>query len=384
MQSIDYLCSCKKRKTVIKIHDKYFKPFISASEIDLALTQMATAISEDLAGEIPVFIGVLNGSFMVVSDFVKKYKTPCEVAFVKLASYEGMSSTAEVQRLIGLNIDLKNRHVVILEDIIDTGNTLQEIYTIFQNEGVQSLRIATLFYKPEAFNKDLKIHYIGIEIPDKFIVGYGLDYDGLGRNLPEVYQLKNTEPMINIVLFGKPGAGKGTQADFLKEKYKLIHISTGDVFRFNMKNNTDLGVLAKSYIEKGELVPDEVTINMLQAEVEKNRDANGFIFDGFPRTVAQAQALDAFLEEKNMEISGTLALEANDDILISRLLERGKTSGRADDQDENKIRIRFEEYNEKTAPLIDFYKAQNKFHSINGIGTIEEISARLNAVVDQL
>jgi len=369
---------------VIKLHDKYFKPFISAQEIEKAIDKMVDEISEELKDEIPVFIGILNGSFMVVSDFIKKYKSACEVEFVKLASYEGMNSTEEVQRLIGLNIDLANRHVVILEDIIDSGNTLQEIYTIFNNKGVKSLRIATLFYKPEASKKDLKIHNIGISIPDKFIVGYGLDYDGLGRNLPEIYQLKQTQQMINIVFLGKPGAGKGTQADFLKAKYNLIHISTGDVFRFNMKNNTDLGVLAKSYIEKGELVPDAITINMLQAEVEKNTDANGFIFDGFPRTVAQAKALDAFLEEKEMGISGTLALEANDDILISRLLERGKTSGRADDQDTSKIRIRFDEYNEKTAPLIDFYKTQGKFHSINGIGTIAEITARLNTVVDQL
>jgi len=369
---------------VIKLHDKYFKPFISAQEIEKAIDKMVADISAELKDEIPVFIGILNGSFMVVSDFVKKYKSPCEVEFVKLASYEGMSATEDVQRLIGLNIDLTNRHVVILEDIIDTGNTLQEIYELFHNSGVKSLRIATLFYKPEAFKKDLKIHNIGISIPNKFIVGYGLDYDGLGRNLPEIYQHKNIQPMINIVLFGKPGAGKGTQADFLKEKYNLVHISTGDVFRYNMKNNTDLGKLAKSYIDKGELVPDAVTINMLQAEVEKNKDANGFIFDGFPRTVAQAKALDAFLEEKEMGISGTLALEANDDILIERLLERGKTSGRADDQDKSKIRIRFDEYNEKTAPLIEFYKTQGKFHSINGIGTIAEITNRLNTVVDQL
>ncbi len=369
---------------MIKLHDKYFKPFISAIEIDTALEKMATQIAADLKGETPIFIGILNGSFMVVSDFVKKYKAPCEVSFVKLASYENMNSTEEVQRLIGLNSDIKNRTVVILEDIIDTGNTLQEIYTIFEEKGVKNLKIATLFYKPEAYNKDLKIHYIGITIPNKFIVGYGLDYNELGRNLPEVYQLKQTQQMINIVLFGKPGAGKGTQANFLKEKYNLAHISTGDVFRHNIKNNTKLGILAKSYINKGDLVPDEVTINMLQEEVEKNTDANGFIFDGFPRTVAQAEALDIFLETKNMEISGTLALEANDEILIKRLLERGKTSGRTDDQNPVKIKNRFDEYNEKTAPLINYYKAQNKFYTIDGIGTVKEITARLNNVVNSL
>jgi len=368
----------------IKLHDKYFTPFVSAKEIDTAIDKMVDKMANDLGDVIPVFIGVLNGSFMVVSDFVKKYPKPCEVSFVKLASYEGVESTEDIKHLIGLNEDVSGRTVVILEDIIDTGNTLESIYDIFENKGVKKLHIATLFHKPEAYRKDLKIDYIGIEIPNKFIVGYGLDYNGLGRDLPEVYQIKNTQHMTNIVLFGKPGAGKGTQAEFLKTKYKLVHISTGDVFRFNMKNDTELGKLAKSFINEGQLVPDSVTIDMLQAEVEKNTDANGFIFDGFPRTTAQAKALDAFLESKNMELSGTVALEANDEVLIERLLERGKVSGRADDQDEEKIRNRFDEYNEKTAPLIDFYATQEKFHSVNGIGSIEDITGRLSAVIDIL
>jgi adenylate kinase len=190
--------------------------------------------------------------------------------------------------------------------------------------------------------------------------------------------------MINLVLFGKPGAGKGTQATFLKEKYGLIHISTGDVFRHNIKNGTPLGKLAKSYIDKGDLVPDEVTIQMLQDEVEKASNAPGFIFDGFPRTTAQAEALDQFLESRGMQIDGTIALDADDEILIARLLERGKVSGRSDDQDEDKIRNRFEEYNEKTAPLKSFYQKQGKFHSINGVGEIQEITDRLARVIDAL
>lgn len=190
--------------------------------------------------------------------------------------------------------------------------------------------------------------------------------------------------MINLVLFGKPGAGKGTQANFLKEKYNLKHISTGDVFRCNIDNGTSLGTLAKSYMDQGELVPDQVTIDMLKDQVDKNPEANGFIFDGFPRTNAQAEALDELLKEKNMKIHATIALEADDQILIERLLERGKVSGRSDDQNESKIRHRFEEYNEKTAPLIEYYQRQNKFHSVNGIGTIEEITQRLNAVIDAL
>ena len=188
--------------------------------------------------------------------------------------------------------------------------------------------------------------------------------------------------MINLVLFGKPGAGKGTQAEFLKSKYELFHISTGDLFRHHITNATDLGKLAKSYMDQGDLVPDQVTINMLKVAVESNPEAKGFIFDGFPRTTKQAIALDEFLTEKSMSITATVALEAADDVLIGRLLNRGITSGRVDDQDEVKIRNRFDEYNSKTAPLRDFYEDQGKFHSINGIGSIEEITGRLTLLID--
>ena len=369
---------------MIKLHDKYFKPFISAKQIDDALGRMAMEIAEDIGDEIPVFIGILNGSFMVVSDFVKKYPKPCEVTFIKLASYEGVKSTEDIQRLIGLTQDLTGRTVIILEDIIDTGNTLSEVYRIFKKEQVKALKIATLFYKPEAYKKDFKLHYIGIEISNKFIVGYGLDYDGLGRNIPEVYQIKETQHMTNLVLFGPPGAGKGTQANFLKEQYNLVHISTGDVFRFNIKNKTALGMLAKSFIDKGELVPDQVTIDMLNAEVEKNADANGFIFDGFPRTNAQAESLDKLMESKDSQINAMIALEVDDEILVGRLLERGKTSGRADDADESIIRNRITEYYSKTAILKDYYTAQDKYFGVDGVGSIEEITVRLSAAIDSL
>ncbi|HUH52153.1 MAG TPA: adenylate kinase [Flavobacterium sp.] len=188
--------------------------------------------------------------------------------------------------------------------------------------------------------------------------------------------------MINIVLFGKPGAGKGTQAEFLKEKYNLVHISTGDVFRYNLKNNTELGQQAKEYMDKGDLVPDQLTIKMLQDEVEKNLDATGFLFDGFPRTIAQAEALEKFLATKNWKITATIALAANDDVLVQRILERGKSSGRPDDQDEKKIRNRYDEYNQKTAPLINYYTQKDLFYSVDGIGSIEEVTRRLSAVID--
>lgn len=369
---------------MIKLHDKYFKPFVNATQIDHTLTFLANNIAKDLGDEIPVVVGVLNGAFMVVSDFVKKYPKPCEVTFVKLASYQGMQSTNNVTQLIGLNQDLTGRTVIVLEDIIDTGNTLVEIHEAFKHENVKALKIATLFFKPEAYKQDFKLHYVGIEIPNKFIVGFGLDYNGLGRNLPEVYQIKETQHMTNLVLFGPPGAGKGTQANFLKEKYNLVHISTGDVFRYNIKNATALGTLAKSFIDKGELVPDQVTIDMLNAEVEKNADANGFIFDGFPRTNAQAESLDKLMVSKNSQINAMIALEVEDEILVERLLERGKTSGRADDADESIIRNRVKEYYDKTAILKDYYANQNKYFGVNGVGSIEDITVRLSAVIDAL
>ena len=196
--------------------------------------------------------------------------------------------------------------------------------------------------------------------------------------------LQKTKKMTNIVLFGPPGAGKGTQAEVLKVKYQLVHISTGDVFRFNIKNQTQLGALAKSYMDKGHLVPDVVTIKMLNAEVEKNPGANGFVFDGFPRTAAQAEALAILMEEKSSQINAMVALEVDDEVLVGRLLERGKTSGRADDADEAIIRERVAEYYRKTDILKDFYKGKDRYFGVNGVGTIQEITARLSEVFDRL
>ncbi len=191
--------------------------------------------------------------------------------------------------------------------------------------------------------------------------------------------------MINIVLFGPPGSGKGTQAQNLIEKFNLKQISTGDLFRFNMKNDTELGKLAKSYIDKGELVPDQVTTDMLIDEIRKPTEAAGFIFDGYPRTAVQTEALEKIVkEELNDEIDVCLSLVVEDSILEDRLLKRGEISGRSDDSNVEIIRNRIKEYYAKTAEVAELYKQQGKYVEINGVGDINEISEKLFAEVEKV
>lgn len=189
--------------------------------------------------------------------------------------------------------------------------------------------------------------------------------------------------MLNIVLFGPPGAGKGTQSINIVNKYHLIHLSTGDIFRANIKGGTELGLLARSYMDQGQLVPDEVTIRILESEANKTPDAAGYIFDGFPRTPAQAEALDRFLESKNTGITLMLALEVEEEELKKRLLLRGKDSGRTDDQDPAIVQKRIDVYRQETEPVRDYYMAQSKYTGINGIGTVDEIFERLCDAIDE-
>lgn len=197
--------------------------------------------------------------------------------------------------------------------------------------------------------------------------------------------LQPPKKMINIVLFGPPGSGKGTQAQFLIEKFNLKQISTGDLFRYNIKNETALGTLAKSYMDKGELVPDQVTTDMLIDEVRKPTETQGFIFDGFPRTATQTESLENIVkEELDDEISVCLSLVVEDEILVQRLLKRGITSGRSDDSNEEIIRNRIKEYYTKTAEVAELYKKQGKYVEINGVGEIDEIKEKLFAEVEKI
>ena len=188
--------------------------------------------------------------------------------------------------------------------------------------------------------------------------------------------------MLNIIIFGKPGSGKGTHASLIKDNYNLVHISTGDVFRKNTSQGTDLGKVAVQFMSKGELVPDEITISMLKEEIKSFMPCNGFIFDGFPRTIIQAESLDDLSKSMELNIDMVVALDVENNILIERLLNRGKTSGRSDDKSEEKINKRLEEYDNKTKPLIDFYKNQKKFISIDGVGDLDDVTSRLISIID--
>ena len=188
--------------------------------------------------------------------------------------------------------------------------------------------------------------------------------------------------MITLILFGPPGSGKGTQAALLVEKYGLLHISTGDLFRYEMGNQTPLGMEAKRYMEKGQLVPDSVTIGMLRNKVEANRQVSGYIFDGFPRTLPQSEALDGLLQELGTEVSGLVMLEVPDEEITRRILLRGQSSGRPDDLDEAVIRKRIDVYNAETAQVFDYYHQKGKSHKVQGVGSVEEIFQRLCTTID--
>lgn len=195
---------------------------------------------------------------------------------------------------------------------------------------------------------------------------------------------KNSNNMLNLILFGPPGSGKGTQAVKIAEKYNLVHISTGDLFRSEIAGETPLGLKASEYMRKGELVPDEVTIGMLRNKVLANSKAKGFIFDGFPRTVAQAEALDNLMVSLDQDISGLIALDVDEEEIVKRILKRAIDSGRADDADESIIRNRFKVYTNETAVLYDYYYAKGKSHKIKGVGSIDDIFHALCHTIDQL
>jgi adenylate kinase len=257
-----------------------------------------------------------------------------------------------------------------------------ELFLHFLTKKREFNKLAKGMY-PKISIRHSPINKVQLQMPRKNIQSYETG-DISVFFLPLWLVQKKNFSMINLVLFGPPGAGKGTQSEYIIKKYDLVHLSTGDIFRANIKGQTELGNLAKSYMDKGQLVPDQVTISLLESEVNKHQNAKGFIFDGFPRTTAQAQALDTFLASKDIMISLMISLEVEEEELKVRLAERAKTSGRVDDADPKIIAQRIATYKAETTPVKGFYDQQGKLRAINGIGTIDAIFDLICKELDQL
>jgi len=361
-----------------------FVPYITSDQIAEQVKRVASEIRSDLGDSSPIFICVLNGAFMFAADLYREIGINNSViTFVKYSSYEGTQSTGKVKEVIGLKEDIAGRDVVIIEDIVDTGLTAVKMVEDLRSRNPRSIRFATLLHKPESCKTGFKPDYVAFSIPPKFIIGYGLDLDGKARNLPDIYVIKEEaenlnidnkmDNTLNVVIFGAPGSGKGTQSAKLIDKYGLYHISTGEVLRDHIKRGTDLGKIADSYISKGNLIPDDLMIRILDNVLEKEAsDKKGVVFDGFPRTIPQAKALKELLKKRGTDLHAVIGLEVPEDELMERMLRRGKETGRADDNPET-IKNRLKVYHDQTHPLREYYTNEGIYLTINGSGIVDEI-----------
>ncbi len=368
----------------IRLHDKSFRPFIDYEKIEEAIDQVAIKINNDFNGskDVPVLLCVLNGSILFTAELMKRLTFNCEIVCIKLSSYVGMQSTGEVRDIIGMTGSVKDKRVIIVEDIIDSGRTIANLVKMMKANGATETRICTMLFKPGCYKLDQRIDYVGMNIPDDFIVGFGLDYDGLGRNFKDIYVLDNN--MKYYILFGPPGAGKGTQAASMAERFNLCHISTGDLLRGEMAKGSELGLKAKALIEGGNLVPDEIVEGMIENKFNTVEGVSGFLLDGFPRTIAQAEALDRMLAKKGEKVSGVVSLMIPDEMIKERIRHRAAIEGRADDASDETIANRIKTYHEKTEPLVEFYKKTGAYNEIDGIGTIEEVRDRISALMEKI
>ena len=344
-------------KEKIILFDKTFKPFIPYSKIEKAIDAVAARINKDYAGctDIPILLCVLNGSVMFTAELMKRLTFRCELVSMKLTSYEGTNSSGKVRQVMGFTSSVKGRRVIVVEDIVDTGATVVDLVDILRGEGASDVKICTMLLKPQVYNKNITLDYVGMEIPNDFIVG----------------------KMKYYILFGPPGAGKGTQATSIAEKFNLCHISTGDLLRKEIAAGTELGLKAKSLIDAGSLVPDEVVEGMIEKQFDTVKGVEGFLLDGFPRTIAQAEALNAILAKKGEEVTSVVSLMIPDEMIKERIAHRAAIEGRADDANEEVIANRIRTYHDKTEPLVAFYKGAGKYNEIDGTGTIEEVRGRI-------
>ncbi|MBQ0143909.1 MAG: adenylate kinase [Bacteroidales bacterium] len=367
----------------IRLNDKSFRPFIPYGKLEEAIDGVAARINKDFEGctDIPVLLCVLNGSIMFTAELMKRLTFNCEIISMKLSSYVGTKSTGKTREVMGMTGSVEGKRVIIVEDIVDTGNTIVDLVRIMKEKGAAETRICTLLLKPEVYRKDIKLDYVAMEIPNDFIVGFGLDYDELGRNNKDIYVLDSK--MKYFILFGPPGAGKGTQATAMVENFNLCHISTGELLRGEIAKGTELGLKAKALIDNGQLVPDEVVEGMIENKFKTVTGVAGFLLDGFPRTIAQAEALDKMLAKNDEEVTSVVSIMIPDEMIRERIKHRATIEGRADDASDETITNRISTYHAKTEPLIEYYTKAGKYEEIDGTGTIDEVGAKIADLMER-
>ncbi len=370
----------------ILVKDRYFVPYIPYERLEKAIDAVAERINQDFKhfDGTPIILCVLNGSILFTGELMKRLNFPCEFSSIRLSSYEGTLSTGVTRKVLGLTSSIKGRTVLVVEDIVDTGKTITDLHALLLDAGAADVKICTMLLKPEVYKKDLKLDYVAMEIENRFIVGFGLDYDQLGRNYKDIYILddRKNQAMKHFLIFGPPGAGKGTQAARLIERFGLRHVSTGDLLRREIAAGTPLGLKAKTLIDKGELVPDEVVEGMIASELDAHTDVEGFIFDGFPRTTAQAEHLDAMLAERGKKVDAVLSLMIPDQTVFERIRHRAEVENRVDDTKPEVIQNRIDTYHAKTEPVIAYYKGKGVYREIDGLGTIDEVFDKICAVME--
>ena len=367
------------------LQDKTFKPYIPNERIVKAIDEVAAKVNADFNGctDVPIVLCVLNGAIPFTGELLQRLTFNCQLVSIKMSSYQGTKSTGTVLNVMGLTADVRGRRIIICEDIVDTGNTIVALKELLLSKGAADVKICTMLMKPDVYSKPEKIDYVGMKIPNAFIVGFGLDYNELGRNSKDIYVIDNT--MKYYILFGPPGAGKGTHAGAIAEKYNLKHISTGELLRAEIAAGTELGKQAKALIDAGSLVPDEVVEGMIESAFNTITGVNGFLLDGFPRNIAQARDLDKILEKRGESVTAVVSLMISDETIRARIAHRAAIEGRADDASEATITNRIKTYHAQTEPLIDYYKKAGKYYECNGdSGTIDDNRRRVLDLVESI